>query len=95
MASLNSDNLGNRALYDNRPNTIGRDCSNLIVLPWRWVSRQHACISRRDDGVYLLTDVDSANGTLLNGGRIQRRRAVAIYSGDTISFGGVVYTFKE
>lgn len=45
--------------------TIGRSADNQIHIPERHVSRQHAVISFRD-GVFMLTDLGSANGTFVN-----------------------------
>ena len=51
--------------FDQPVIVIGRreDCT--IVLPSSTVSRRHAQIRRRDD-LYLLSDLGSTNGTLLN-----------------------------
>lgn len=45
--------------------TIGRAVDNDLILPDGLVSRQHAEIVARD-GVFVLRDCDSANGTLVN-----------------------------
>lgn len=45
--------------------TIGRSPDNQIYIPERHVSRQHAVISFRD-GVFMLSDLGSANGTFVN-----------------------------
>jgi pSer/pThr/pTyr-binding forkhead associated (FHA) protein len=44
---------------------IGRRHDCAIVLPSSTVSRRHAQVRRRDD-LYLLSDLGSTNGTLLN-----------------------------
>ncbi|HLG18203.1 MAG TPA: FHA domain-containing protein [Bdellovibrionota bacterium] len=44
---------------------IGRTPENDIVLPYKSVSRHHACIQRRQDG-YWIRDMGSKNGTFLN-----------------------------
>jgi pSer/pThr/pTyr-binding forkhead associated (FHA) protein len=49
--------------------TIGRSADNQIHIPERHVSRQHAVISFRD-GVFMLTDLGSANGTFVNDKRL-------------------------
>jgi len=46
--------------------TIGRDESCEVVVPDRQVSRQHARLSLRENTVFL-EDLDSKNGTYLNG----------------------------
>lgn len=45
--------------------TIGRAPTNQISLPHQHVSRQHASIEYRD-GMFILADLNSANGTFLN-----------------------------
>lgn len=47
--------------------TIGRAASNDIHIPEQHVSRQHAVIRYRDDfGMFMITDLGSANGTFIN-----------------------------
>lgn len=45
---------------------IGRDPDCDVVLPSRLVSRQHAVVAR-DEAGYVLEDLESKNGTYLNG----------------------------
>ncbi len=45
---------------------IGRDEGCDVVIPERQVSRQHASITHEED-TYVLRDLDSKNGTFLNG----------------------------
>ena len=45
--------------------TIGRSPDNPIHIPERHVSREHAVISFRD-GIFMITDLGSANGTFVN-----------------------------
>ena len=49
---------------------IGRGNDSDVVLPERQVSRHHLKVLYRD-GRYLLEDLDSKNGTFLNGQQIQ------------------------
>jgi putative nucleotidyltransferase with HDIG domain len=53
------------------PLTVGRDPENKISLDHTAISRFHCTISAAD-GVYYVEDLDSTNGTYLNGRRIQR-----------------------
>jgi pSer/pThr/pTyr-binding forkhead associated (FHA) protein len=52
--------------------SIGRDASNKIQIPDGSVSGSHAKIIRTPQG-YLLEDLNSRNGTYVNGERIQSR----------------------
>ncbi len=49
--------------------SIGRSSANDISIPERHVSRQHAVIQYRD-GVFMIADLGSANGTFVNDRRL-------------------------
>jgi predicted component of type VI protein secretion system len=51
--------------------TIGRANDNDLCLRGPGVSRHHACIVWRDDG-WLIEDLHSANGTYVDGQRVER-----------------------
>ncbi|GEM_PF-5948858 len=69
---------------DETPADLGRGRSCQVVLDDRGCSRRHARISF-SEGRFVLKDLDSANGTLLNG---QPVRENALTGGDRISLGG-------
>ena len=50
---------------------IGRDTSSDLVIDAPGVSRRHARIVRQGDG-YFIEDLESSNGTFLNGKRLER-----------------------
>lgn len=64
--------------------TIGRDLSNDIIIEDERVSRHHLQLVERD-GAYQAVDLDSTNGTFVNGRRIQG--AVSLSQHDTIRIG--------
>jgi pSer/pThr/pTyr-binding forkhead associated (FHA) protein len=64
--------------------SIGSGADNDLVLVHTTVSRKHA-ILRHQGSRYTITDLDSTNGTFLNGRRI--KQTVAINPGDEVSFG--------
>lgn len=64
--------------------TIGRKEGNTIRLTERNVSRRHARISKRNDG-FVLEDLASYNGIVLNGARLQEARSVK--HGDQVLIG--------
>jgi pSer/pThr/pTyr-binding forkhead associated (FHA) protein len=64
--------------------TIGRDEKCEIHIPSAYVSRQHARIELRDDGVFLV-DLGSRNGSLLNKVRVQQ--SAPLRSGDMVEVG--------
>ena len=72
--------------------SIGRDAKNDIVIDNTYISGSHAEFLRKPDGVYELIDLKSANGTFVNGQRIQRS---LIKGGDKIRFGQLDARFRE
>jgi len=65
---------------------VGREPECDIYIPNKTVSRDHAEIEVNADGKqHFLTDLDSHNGTFVNGNRINRR--VEIKQNDSIIFG--------
>jgi hypothetical protein len=71
------------------PWTVGRSQENDIVVPEPNVSRRHARLSRADNG-FVVEDLGSTNGTLLDGAPIDRER---IESGDELTFGQATARF--
>lgn len=61
--------------------TIGRQAGNDICIPEQHVSRQHAVINYRD-GIFMITDLGSANGTFVNDRQLTE--AFPLASGDVI-----------
>ena len=71
--------------------SIGRALTNTIIIPDDTVSLQHAMITQRK-GRWWLEDMESRNGTALNGVPISS--AVLISSGDLIQFGSAELRFE-
>jgi hypothetical protein len=70
---------------------IGRALDNDIILEDRRVSRYHAQLRQRY-GRYLLHDMDSTGGTMVNGYRVKE---IVLRAGDTISLSGVDIIYAE
>jgi phosphoserine phosphatase RsbU/P len=70
--------------------TIGRSRESDIFLPDQWLSRHHAEILQKGDGYYVL-DLQSKNGTLLNGQPVKDERRLR--EGDVITLGEHSLTF--
>ena len=75
-----------RVLVEGERFAIGRTPDNDLQFPLGSLSRQHAQIQRFAD-VFMLVDLDSSNGTKLNGERLSDPKA--IQKGDTIILGDV------
>jgi hypothetical protein len=70
--------------------SIGRDASCDLAIPDMTVSRRHAQLERTKDG-WLITDLESTNGTRVNGWRV--RGKVPVRAGDVVSFGNLETVF--
>lgn len=68
---------------------LGRDSSNAIQLHDTEVSRHHAEL-RRDEGAYRVVDLNSSNGTFVNGKRCREHR---LSSGDQLQLGRTLMLF--
>jgi transcriptional regulator with GAF, ATPase, and Fis domain len=74
----------------NGPLFMGRDASNQVEVSDPAVSRKHCCISPLSSGAFEIADLDSHNGTSVNGTKVSRR---AIEHGDRIRIGSSEYVF--
>jgi serine phosphatase RsbU (regulator of sigma subunit)/pSer/pThr/pTyr-binding forkhead associated (FHA) protein len=72
--------------------SIGRSKRNHLVLADQWLSRHHAEI-RHEGGSFYIYDLDSRNGTLVNGVRITRK--VPLQDGDVVTLGDQTLTFVQ
>ncbi|WP_053956450.1 FHA domain-containing protein [Inediibacterium massiliense] len=72
--------------------TIGRKKENDIVINDPYISNQHVKIIW-DEGNFFVEDLDSANGTYLNGDRMID--VVKLKSGDRIRLGQIEFLFIE
>jgi len=71
------------------PVTVGREEGNAIRLNDERVSRFHAKV-QTEDGDIILTDLESTNGTRVNGSTVQIRR---LRPGDQVSIGRTLLLF--
>ncbi|MBI4497653.1 MAG: DUF3662 domain-containing protein [Chloroflexi bacterium] len=71
--------------------TLGRADDNTLVLPESAVSRHHAAIRRTGDG-FVVEDMGSTNGVVLNGKRVQRAH---LKDGDRLLIGTVELVFRQ
>ena len=69
--------------------TVGRNEANSLAIDDRMVSRQH-CVIRREKGLYAIHDLDSHNGTLVNGVPVNQQ---TLRHGDRIQVGGNLFLF--
>jgi transcriptional regulator with GAF, ATPase, and Fis domain len=72
------------------PLFLGRDSSNQIEVRDAKVSRRHCSVSETSSGVFEVADLDSHNGTLVNGIEVSRK---TIQHGDRICIGAAEFVF--
>lgn len=72
--------------------SIGRDATNMLVLPNPTVSAVHA-VMRRDGKGWVITDLGSTNGTQVDNTFI--RTPTPLYSGSSVSFGNAQTIFLD
>lgn len=85
------DRILETARLDKDITTVGRLSDNDIVINNLGISRYHCRLVREDDEKYYIEDLESANGTLVNGVRIAR---APVYSGDEIQLGKFKLVFQ-
>ena len=71
---------------------IGRGGDNDLIFKNDSVSRHHAEILCKRDGKFVITDLDSGNGVLVNGRAVAQQE---LHSGDSIEVGEVCFTFSK
>jgi pSer/pThr/pTyr-binding forkhead associated (FHA) protein len=71
--------------------TIGTDAKCTVVLNDKFMSSRHAEI-KAENGVWILRDAGSTNGTYVNNRRIDRHELV---DNDFIKFGSAMLKFKS
>ena len=71
--------------------SLGRDKDNIIVLEDDFASRRHCRIQRQEDKGFVLQDMNSQNGTFLNGSRVYK---ALLKNNDRIQLGKKSFTFS-
>lgn len=82
---------GERVPVTHWENVIGRSKSCDVSIALSTVSRNHAVLTRYDDGSWTITDTNSKDGTYVNGERVS---ICALQDGDVLSVGGVKLKLK-
>ena len=72
------------------PLILGRDPSNQLEVGDPAVSRKHCSVSEVSTDVFEIADLDSHNGTFVNGARVSRH---TIQHGDRIRIGNSEFVF--
>ena len=70
--------------------TIGRDPANIVAIIDPSVSRKHCLLRREEDGRFQIRDLDSRNGTTVNGVPVKEQW---LHHGDEIATGDSIFLF--
>src|SRR3712207_6660979 len=72
---------------------VGRDSSNRLGVPDSLLSRRH-CVVRSEGGVYRVEDLESLNGTFVNGRPVRQHQ---LQHGDRIDVGEsrIIFLLEE
>lgn len=79
------------AVWPERPMTIGRDPTNTITVESPFVSKAHV-IFQFTNGQYVIEDLQSANGTRVNGAPVE---TAVVEAGDVIEIGDQRFLFID
>lgn len=82
--------MGRLVVLSGTPVVIGRETGVDIVVDDPSVSRTHARLEPRSDGVYRFTDLGSSNGTFVNNVRLE---SGPLQNGDRVQVGNVVFLY--
>ncbi len=92
ILSIGGKVLREYAIPEGAEFTIGRDADNMLQLDNVGVSRYHARI-RREGWPFYIEDLDSTNGTKINGKPIPRK--ASLKKGDKIGIGKFIILFID
>jgi TolA-binding protein len=94
LVSDNNPSNGDKVIFRNGKNTVGRRSRNTISLKWEGVSKEHACFIF-DENTLFIKDLNSTNGTWLQKqgqGSFRKLHAntkYAVESLDVVAFGRI------
>ena len=93
LITLQGPEAGRRYPLADDCTVLGRQYDSHICLTGKAISRQHARILYRDD-VFLVEDMESSNGTFLNGLRLEPNVPMAISDRDRLQIGPYVFALS-
>lgn len=90
LIAIDGPSRGTAFYLDEPVVSIGRLSSSKVCLEDRFVSRHH-CVIRNDGDDYTIDDLNSANGTYLNGERVSEG---SLKEGSLIEIGASRFLFR-
>ena len=91
LVMIYGPDLGRRYPLENNELRIGRGGDNDMVIDMDNVSRVHARVYKKDDGIYV-DDMDSTNGSYVNDIEVKTDR---LRNGDLLKIGGAILKFIQ
>lgn len=92
LVMVQADGSSKEAPVKSLPAVIGRDESARIRIPRPNVSRRHCELAVSEDDELVVRDLNSSNGTYVNGERISGERELV--PGDLLTVGDVVFVVR-
>jgi len=83
---------GKRFELKSKAMALGRENANPVRLHDTEVSRRHAEVRQVDESAYQVVDLGSANGTFVNGARVEQHE---LCSGDRLQIGSTLMLFTD
>jgi len=93
LVTIQGPDLGRSFPVQRAAVMLGRQQDSDICLNGRAVSRHHARITR-DNGAFLVEDLDSSNGTYINGQRLTPHSPTALTERDALQIGPYVFALR-
>jgi DNA-binding winged helix-turn-helix (wHTH) protein len=79
---LDGDQFNQNWILEREVTVLGRDDVADIIIPQRQISRRHLRFTRTENDTYLIEDMNSKNGTWVNGNRLESAQELS--DGDEI-----------
>lgn len=80
-------------VHAGKATVVGRDPQADVPIPSERISRRHCQIEPSEDGVFVISDMGSSNGTLVNQERVNGRKV--LLGGEYIQVGDVLLRFAD
>jgi serine phosphatase RsbU (regulator of sigma subunit) len=94
LVTLQGPEVGRKFPLQDARTLVGRQFDSTICLPGKAVSRHHAQIEQRDGG-FLVADLDSSNGTFLNGQKLAAHTPTPFTERDTLQIGPYLFALRQ
>ena len=90
----NNEKSAQYIYFSDTKKVLGKDEKRVqICIQKEGISRLHATLVR-ENGEYIIEDLNSTNGTWINGEQLTPRTPYVLHEGDKISFAETEYIFR-